>query len=207
MRTKFICVIMALFATPVVGAIQAPLVDRIEEDWELVVGEPSPEIDAPQITTSMIPFSTAPGLNLQVNLNHALKPDFNAGGIQVRVVQEDEMLGQIHRHAGEKLSQINETVRWTKAVQRVPNGYSFGVSTGTGDAWGTFGGNEYFLVIPDSLAAGGLDHYDYQLSLDNSTVAYAGNRVQSLKLMRIRIFYSNGQAVEQEVFKDVNTVN
>ncbi len=204
MRTMSICLVLTLGLSSILSATQAPVVDRIEEDWELSVGEPDPEIDAPQITTSMIPFPSAPNLNLQVNLNHALKPDFSSGGIQVRVVQGEEMLGQIHRHQGEKLVQSNETVRWTKAVQRIPNGYSFGVSSGTSEAWGVFGGNDYFLVIPDSLAGGGLDHYDYQLSLENSTVAFAGNRVQWLKLLRVRIFYSDGQAYEQEVQTDIH---
>lgn len=204
MKAKIFSLILCLAALQsAVWARQSILIDRIEEDWELKVGEPDPGIDAPQITCSMIPFSAAPGLNLQVNINHALKPDFTSGGIQVRVVQDEEMLGQIHRHDGEKLSQDSETVRWTKAVQRVPSGYSFGISTGNGASWGTFGGNDYFLVIPNSLAAGGLEHYDYQLSLENSAVSFAGNRVQSLRLLRIRIYYSDGQAIEHEVQKDV----
>lgn len=52
-----------------VAVAQQPTLDRIEEDWELVVGDPDPEIDAPQVTTSMIPFSATPDLHLQVNLN------------------------------------------------------------------------------------------------------------------------------------------
>ncbi len=186
-----------------VAVSQQPMLDRIEEDWELVVGDPDPEIDAPQVTTSMIPFAGTPDLHLQVNLNHALKPEFEAGGIQVRIVEDDELLGQVHRRGGEKLAQSSETVRWTSAVQKIPTGYSFGVSSGTSSSWGTYGGNDYFLVIAASSVSGSLEDYDYRRSLENSTVAYAGNRVQWLKLLRIRFYYSNGMTVEHEIQKVV----
>lgn len=182
-----------------VAVSQQPTLDRIEEDWELVVGDPDPAIDAPQVTTSMIPFSATPDLHLQVNLNHALKPEFASGGIQVRIVEDDELLGQVHRRTGEKLAESSETVRWTNAVQKIPSGYSFGVSSGTSSSWGSYGGNDYFLVIAASSVSGSLESYDYRRSLENSTVAYAGNRVQWLRLLRIRFYYSNGMTTEHEI--------
>lgn len=202
MQTRLFSVALALW-TCSVAVSQQPILDRIEEDWELVVGDPDPEIDAPQITTSMIPFSSSPDLHFQVNLNHGLKPDFASGGIQVRVVQDDELLGQIHRRAGQKLAQSSETVRWTTAVQKVTTGYLFGVSTGSSSSWGSYGGNDYYLAIAENAVQGSLESYDYRRSLDNSAVAYAGNRVQWLKLLRVRFYYNNGMATESEIQKVV----
>lgn len=185
-------------------ATAQPTLERVEEDWELVVGDPDWAVDAPQVSVTMIPFTSAPHLQLQLNLNHALSPDFVSGGIQLRVVDEDSLLGQLHLHAGEKLEYESETVRWTSAVQKIPGGYSFGIASGISQSWGAFGGNDYLLGLSQSLVGGNLEGYTYVRSLENSGVSFAGNRVQSLRLLRVRYFYNSGQMVEQQVHQEVN---
>jgi hypothetical protein len=192
---------MALICSPATAQLS---LERVEEDWELVVGEPDWAVDAPQATVTLRPFVSALNLQLQINLNHALVPDFVSGGIQVRVIDEDNLLGQLHLHAGEKLEHQSETVRWTTAVQKISGGYSFGISTGVSQSWGAFGGNDYLLAISQSLVGGHLEGYTYEHSLDNSGVSFAGNRVQSMRLLRVRYFYNNGQVYEQQVHRDVN---
>jgi hypothetical protein len=200
-KKQFFLMMWMVFTGPL-GYAQVT-VFQVEEDWQLTMGEPDPEIDAPQVTASMVPFANAPDLHLQINLNHALKPEFASGGIQVRLMKENELVQQVHKRPGEKLSNDSEVIRWTALVQRKPNGYIFGISTGLSTSWGAFGGNYHFLEIPTSIAPGGLEGYDFQRSLENSGVQYAGNRVQSLRLLRVRITYMDGQVAELNVHRDV----
>jgi hypothetical protein len=201
-KKLFFLMLLMVFTGPL-GYAQVT-VFQVEEDWQLTLGEPDPEIDAPQVTASIVPFATKPDLHLQINLNHALKPEFSSGGIQIRLMNENELVQQIHKRPGEKLSNDSEVVRWTTLVQRKPTGYIFGISTGSSTSWGAFGGNYHFLDIPASLAPGGLEGYDFQRSLDNSGVQYAGNRVQSLRLLRVRITYMDGQVAELNIHRDVD---
>jgi hypothetical protein len=172
---------------------------RIEEDWELTVSAPDVRLDAPQVTVAMAPFVSTPSLHLQVNFNYALKPDFASGGIQLRVEYEDQVLAHLHRKAGVQLSHSAEVIAWTSVVQKTESGYAFGIHSGNGASWGSFGGDNYLLYLSSSIASGGLQGYSPTNSVENSGTTYAGNRVQSLRLKQFRVFDSLGQVAEYQV--------
>jgi hypothetical protein len=202
MKREFLVICVALLLNVQIAFGQFT-VEQVEEDWQLTIGEPDPEIDAPQVSASMIPFASNLDLHLQVNLNHAVKPEFASGGIQMRIMADGDLYQQVHKRAGEKLAEDSEVVRWTTLVQKQPAGYIFGISTGTSVSWGAFGGDYHFVFIPNSMAPGGLGGYAHERSLEHSGVQYAGNRVQSLRLLRTRITYSDGLVVEQQIHRDV----
>lgn len=169
---------------------------RVEEDWQMQITHPDPELDAPQITTTMLPFGAEDALLLQVDLNHASSPSFSNGGIQLRVCQEDDCLAQVRLFDDMRLHYESETIRWTQVVHSTSSGFYFGVINGDSQTWGTFGGQAAFLYLSNSEAGGGnfaLDQYDPRQSAMNSGVTYASNRVGFLQLREARVYTDDGQ--------------
>ena len=178
---------------------------RIEEDWELHVLQPDAQIDAPQIAMTMVPFGNLSDLLFQVDLNHATSPSFSAGGIQVRVAFDDDVFDTKRFLEGVRLTQSSETVSWTQIVQKSADGYYFGVANGASTSLGSFGGDASFIHVPNSqTGVVSLNAYDANLSLQNSGVTYAGNRVAWLRLKKLRLFNSLGQSAEWTLNSDVN---
>ncbi len=169
---------------------------RVEEDWQLQVAHPDQELDAPQVTTTIVPFAAEDGLLLQVDLNHASNPSFSNGGIQLRVCQEDDCLAQLRLFDDMRFQYEGETICWTQVVHSNESGFYFGIINGISQTWGTFGGQEAFLYLSNSEAGGGnlsLDQYDPRQSAANSGVTYASNRVGYLRLWEARVYTNDGQ--------------
>jgi hypothetical protein len=71
----------------------------------------------------------------------------------------------------------------------------FEVSDGSSQTWGAFGGEGYLraAVATDLTDLGG---YDPGVSVENSGVGFAGNRVASLVLKRVRLYTAVGLLAE-----------
>ncbi len=178
---------------------------RVEEDWQLHITQPDMQLDAPQVTTTMVPFTAQPDLLLQVDLNHGTHPSFTTGGLQLRASIEDECLAQARAFIDERLSHDSETVDWTQVVAVTEGGFSFGIINGTSQTWGAFGGSSTFINVAASTVGESLslDGYSPQHSLSNSGVTYAGNRIGHLRLKKVRVYLSNGHVSEFSLFRDV----
>src|SRR5215210_2681070 len=72
-------------AAPGAFAQSAPQPDRVEEDWEVVVGNPDPVGVGPQMSTSMSPVSDGSISCFVFDLNYRDYPSFLPGGMQVQV--------------------------------------------------------------------------------------------------------------------------
>src|SRR6185436_10546185 len=57
----------------------------VEEDWELVVGEPDPDALAPQVTSVYSPVQNTDLLYAAIDFNHHSQFEFASGGIQLQV--------------------------------------------------------------------------------------------------------------------------
>ncbi|MCA9191662.1 MAG: hypothetical protein KDB03_07870 [Planctomycetales bacterium] len=176
---------------------------RIEEDWELQVAVPDEQQDAPQITTSMLPFGGASDIMMQWDFNHGTAPDFSPGGMQVRLTNDGQTTLSRRLYSGVKLSRDSETVRWTQVVHDEGNQFFIGIVNGSSYTWGSFGGSGAFISVAD---AGNqtLNNYTPQDSIQNSSVTFASNRVSSLILRRIRLFNSLGQVSEIALDTQIN---
>lgn len=183
-------------ATILSAAAQSPIV-RIEEDWELKVLQPDFALDAPQVSTMMLPGGETSDLYFQLHLNHAPAPVFSQGGMQLRMSDDDTTICHLRTFAGQRFQTPNELVSWTQVAQRAPTGIFFGIVSGQSSSWGAFGGENDFLYI-SYLEAGlsSLANYKPQDSIDNSGVNYASNRVSWLKLTKVRIYYESGEETE-----------
>ena len=79
----------------------------------------------------------------------------------------------------------------------VDNGaLTFEVINGESDTWGQFGGGDLTFSVPTSLNK--LNGYQPAVSIGESQVSYAENRVTSLVLTKLRWVKAKGQTFETE---------
>jgi hypothetical protein len=118
--------------------------------------------------------------------NHDV-PTFTAGGLQTQVWDGKTLLASKRAPNQAVLTTPGETVRWTQVMRLSSEGLIFEVINGTSTTWGNFGNDgtlKAALVVP----LGDLNGYSPNVSVEHSGVSYAGNRVQSLVLKRVRAF-------------------
>ncbi len=177
------------------GVTHGQSIERIEEDWELHVLQPDAQLDAPQVTMTMLPFDS--NVYLQIDWNHATYPEFSRGGFQVRACTDTTCLTSTRVQEGTVLSHAAEIVSWTQVVQRVEGGFLFGIENGTSTSFGNFGGPSTFVAISDSQSgAPSLNAYNPSDSAENSGVTFARNRVAWLRFKKARVFLSTGDVLE-----------
>jgi hypothetical protein len=175
-------------AAPAAGqAVQ--LIDRVEEDWRLVVATPDVEGVGPQITTSMCPVADrtqAPFVAL--DLNYREYPSFVAGGWQAQVWSGDQLVQYSSGGKTDQFATANETVTWTQRMSLGGGQVSYSIPASSSTTWGTFGQNVSVNFSTSLLTLAG---YSPSTSVANSGVSWQVNNVQDLTLVAIR-YYSGG---------------
>lgn len=193
-----------LFGGLSTAVAQAPHVVRVEEDWELVVSEPFADAAAPQVTCVISPVGHLGWRHIAFELNHQSMADFVPGGMQL-AVWDGESFVHSHKHSSSAvMSSGSETVRWTQVMYVTGGLLRFEVTGGTSTTWGSFGGSGSLRHTESTLLTD-LDGYSPDVSVANSGVGFAGNRVSSLVLKRVRVFLSDGQQVVDETPRVVHT--
>jgi len=176
---------------------------KVEEDWELVLLEPDAGVTAPQLTCTISPLAQADTLRAAFDVNHASNPSFSAGGMQLQVWQGDQCVSSKRKSENVPLNRAAETVRWTVKMDLSSNTLSFEIVDGSSETWGDFGNGESFgLSVATTLS--NLDGYSSSVSVAQSGIGFAGNRVSSLVLKKVRRTWSNGQVT---VDSDAKTVH
>ena len=156
----------------------------IEEHWELRVGGPDSARSAPQVTMVMSPISTLNQDFFLLTLNHWTYPEYNPGGIQVQRWEGEECKAASNGGNYSPLENDEEVITWVQRLSLVDGQLRFEV-IGTSESWGSFGGNgELLLTHATELTR--LNDYKPAISLNQSGIGYAGNRVSSLTLTRLR---------------------
>jgi hypothetical protein len=187
-------VVLLMFVLDRCPALHAQAVLRVEEDWSLQVNEPDEQLNSPQITTAMMPLGANSSTLFFLDINHGSAPDYSAGGLQLRAELNGECAESKRLHEGEKLRCPSETIQWTQVMIRQGNQLKFGIISGKSQTWDSFGGSESFVDVATNATS--LDAYRPADSLSNTGAVYAGNRVASLKLLRVRLYNDLGQMVE-----------
>ena len=166
---------------------ETPNITRVEEDWEIVIGIPSLDSDAPQVTTVISPVGNVNSLHGTFVVNHHDVPMYAAGGLQLQAWNGETPLASQRFPNQAVLNVPGETISWTQAMNLGSEGLTFEVVGGNSTTWGEFGGEGTLkLIMPTSLT--NLNGYNPEVSVEQSGVSYAGNRVQSLVLKRIRVY-------------------
>jgi len=183
---------------------ESPQIVTIEEHWELRVGEPDAEQSAPQITMVMSPAANLDGPYVLFTLNHRNVPNYQPGGMQVQLWSGDETLDSSEGTADGSLWSNEETIRWVQRLKLVEGTVTFEVVDGSSETWGPFGDDEHLkLAVPAPVE--GLQGYRPAVSLTESEVGYAGNRVVTLSLNKLKWVTADGEAHELNAPIDIDT--
>lgn len=163
---------------------------RIEEHWELAITEADSQTNAPQVMLHFSPFGGDSDTHFEVDLNHALLPQYSPGGYQVRAMQGDSLVGEARLLPNSRLNSASETISWIQIAQKQPAGWAFAVGFGTSQSWGSFGGPETVVTLPGVTLP---VKYSPEDSVSSSGVIFAKNRVERLTLKKVRFYTSDNQ--------------
>ncbi len=191
---------MAVLWAATCEAVQAqsvPLgVARVEEDWALVVNAPDDNDNGPQVTCVMAPLNLDNGY-LALDVNFHTQPDYSPGGIQMHFWSPNTPMLVADSGLNGMLKNQTETITWTTRMTLKPGGaLTFDVVKGHSQTWGEFG-EDGKLSLTLSTSLEDLSTYSPEVSLENSGVPYASNRVTSLTLVAVRWYSASGTLLLQ----------
>jgi hypothetical protein len=161
---------------------------KIEEDWKLVVSQPDPDTQAPQVTTTFSPVGNLDSVYAVFDVNLRNIPSYEAGGVQFQLWHGSTSLFSKKQNTGTLLQVPDETLTWTQRISIDEGQLILEVVNGKSQTWGDFGGLSFTSVTELT----NLNTYDPAVSLTNSGVGYASNRVTSLTLTAIRAYSAAG---------------
>jgi hypothetical protein len=175
----------------------------IEEYWELSIGEPDAASSSPQVSMVMSPTGNLDGKFFVFTLNCHTAPDWAAGGMQVQLWDGEDLADSHTGSHEETLNSTNEKVSWVQRTSLSGGQLVFEVVDGHSDSWGDFGSDGELRFSADSDLTN-LNGYKPAVSLEQSGVGFAGNRVKSLVLQKLRWIDSAGHAYELNAPIDVD---
>ena len=184
------------------GMAVAQDIVQVEEEWELVVKDPDPDLTAPQVTCAISPTGDVDGLHATFELNHQSFPFFASGGMRLQVWSGEENVSSHKTQNDGVMTTAGETVRWTQSLRLHGGSLIFEIKDGTSTTWGEFGG-EHGLRSTRISDLTSLNGYDPDVSVANSGTGYASNRVASLTLKRVRVTFDNGDVVVDDTARVV----
>jgi hypothetical protein len=167
----------------------------VEEHWELQLSHPDEANSAPQTTMVMSPTGDISGTHFLFTLNHSTAPDYQPGGMQVQVWDGEELATHKLGNVTAALQNSDEWVHWTQRISLHDGNLTFQVVDGQSETWPTFGGDDLSISVPSSLTA--LNSYRPSVSLGESQVGFAENRVTSLTLKKLVWVTEDGVVHEQ----------
>jgi hypothetical protein len=189
---------IALAGTIGLGQTTSPTIDRVEEDWQLVIASPNPDEVGPQITTCMSPVSDGSTSFFALDLNYRDYPSYQAGGMEAAVISNTDGSVAGYSTQGDKvLGTANETITWTQRMSLSGGTLSYSVVNGQSTTWGSFGQDDDLNPVGFTTSVTSLASYSPATSVAKSGVGWQSNRVSQMTLVRVR-YYSGGQLVSTD---------
>jgi hypothetical protein len=180
-----------LLVQPALCYADSPSIWKVEEDWELVINEPEDNTNSPQVTFFMTPSADLDQTYFQLQMNYEADEVYTAGGFHVAAVRGEEILDEARSHNQSLLTVDGDVIRWTTVTAVVNNKLLFAVKDGHCASWGDFGGPEYLVEMP-AHSIQDLSNYSHAQSETTIDIGFGGNRVDSVRLRKIRLFHNNG---------------
>lgn len=186
----------------------------VEEHWELVLGDPDPLTNSPQVSFFVFPDSRDDSRYFELQMNYAADPGgeadaYSGGGFRVTSVVD----GIPHQHrrseSHQRWTSDQDRIRWTSVVAAYDDQWRFAIKNGSGDDWGNFGGPEYLVELP-AASDSGLAFYHPKVSVSNVDIGFGKNRVQSIRLRGVTVVYRDGtrqNIVRNDVVHGVNAAH
>ena len=175
----------------------------IEEHWELKVGQPDAAQSAPQVTMVMSPTDNLDGQHFLFTLNHLSAPSFQAGNVGMQAWDGGDLIKYDEDDEEGTLCNDEETLTWVQRMRLDGGTLRFRIVNGTSTTWNNFGNDDMVLVVPTSLTR--LNSYKPAVSLTESQVNYAENRVVSLTLTKLKWMTADGTWHEQNAPIPIDT--
>jgi hypothetical protein len=150
----------------------------------------------------MSPSGDLDGVHFLFTLNHANAPDYAAGGVQIQAWDGGDLLVYDNDEEG-TLNHSDEVVTWVQKMWLDNGALKFKVVNGQSETWGQFGNEDMELSVASSLSR--LNGYLPAVSLTESQVNYAENRVHALTLTKLRWITSDGVVHEQSAPIPIDT--
>lgn len=173
---------------------QLPILDQVEEDWEVVVSQPEASVAGPQISTQMSPVTDDSTPCFVLDLNYRDSPAFSPGGMQVHVWDKGSILSYVV-NGTDLLATPGEKITWTQRMRLSSGKLYFSVVNGQSTTWGEFGqGNDLNVSGNFTTQLTSLWSYRPDTSVNNSGVGWERNRVTSMKLVEVR-YYIGGRLI------------
>jgi hypothetical protein len=163
----------------------------------LVVATPDSNSDSPQITCIISPMGNVASVYTAFDLNHQSLPSYSPGGLQLQVWNGDVAVSQRKFPNDSVLTHAGETICWTQSLEIVEGSLVMEIIDGSSTTWGSFGGQGYLRATVNTTLAD-LNAYNPAVSIANSGVSYAANRVQSLVLKSVQLTTSTGEVLVQD---------
>lgn len=192
----------ALMVKPGFAQESIPPYNRIEEDWELIVGEPDPDTHAPQLINVISPTGDSSGKYGILELNHSTQPEYFEGGLQLQIWSGDECRDYATTTDSSLLNITGETITYTLSMALSYGLLRFRVKNGTSTTWGSFGGSNLYVSTPSTVA--NLSGYSTAVSVAKSRVAFAGHRVEKFSLKQVRYYIDSDVVKVDETFRQIH---
>lgn len=170
---------------------------RVEEDWEIIVKEPSPSTDSPQLTVVFGPADPESKTHAVFEINHSTQPSYLKGGMQLQCWWGESLVDYRNQHHPSDLYHDNETITFTTATEVGINKINMEVINGKSQSFGTFGG-EIYLRTSVAVTKANLDGFDSEYSLQHSGCGWGKNRVSKLARKAIRYYGKDGAVITQD---------
>jgi len=185
------CGVALVLAQP--GWAQTRVVS-IEEHWSLQLGHPDQDRSAPQVTMVLSPDADLGGVHFQFTINHVSVPQYTPGGMQLQVWDGEQLLDDNVADESGTFAHANEAIHWVQRLTLNDNTLTFKVLDGESETWGDFGGENLSVSVASSQD--NLNLYRPGVSLTESQVGYAENRVEALTLTKLIWITDDGEVHE-----------
>ena len=187
---------VAIFGTT--SAATAQSVVQVQEDWELLLGSPDQLLCGPQIVTTMSPFNNTNDTFFTFEINHRSAPYWGPGGLTIHQWSGEWRIQSYDRADRAVMSTDDEMVTWTQIldINNISGAgqLTFQIVNGSSTTWGPFGYTGMFK-LHTNWGVNELNSYSPDVSVSQSGVAYAGNRVKWLKLKEVRLTLDDGEVL------------
>ena len=192
LRAISVVALLALLSST--GAAFGQNVIRVEEDWELQIGEPDANSTGPQVLTTMSPNADLSGTYFTFEINHRSAPTWSPGGISIHRWVGEARYASYDRVDRTTMQTSNEVVTWTQSLYRDSGRIYFSVTNGISTTWGPFGYSN-MMRLDNAWPSDNINGYTPAVSVAHSGASYAANRVKLLKIKAIRMTMSDGSVL------------
>ncbi|MCA9068899.1 MAG: hypothetical protein KDA84_08255 [Planctomycetaceae bacterium] len=173
----------------------------IEEDWEIQIGTPDPDGEAPQIITAMSSTDRLEDVHAILEMNHSTLPDYQAGGMSLQIWSSGTNLDyMVHPHK-DKLHIDNEVLTYKMTMKISDGTIRFEVKNGTASSWGNYGIGGFHRTVTTPQTE--FTQYSPATSAKFSKVGYAKHRVKKFFLKESRTYNAAGELISRDTTERV----